>query len=384
MKWFNFFLDFRPYAPIAIIYFSQVTGSFASGLFIYSIFSISTSIFEIPTGIYSDKIGRKKTLILGALAGVLSITCYAIGGTFWMLVLGAVLAGLQDSFFSGNNDALIYDSLAETKEQDSFFIHIGKINSLFQVGLGISSIVAVLLAGISLSLVFWVSVIPQIITLIIGFKFVEPKVHFVRNSGNLYGHFQEALQKFKQNYQLRNLSLASILNFGMGEVAHQFLPAFVITIWPVWALGVFRGMSNVFAFFGSMVSGRLLKKFSSFKILMVGQLLSIGLTVFAVLYPRMWSPLLLTLTSISFGISLVALSALMHKEFTDQQRATMGSINSLFGNIFFAVFAYIFGFVADQFGTRQPIIITSLLSLFVIYLYWKLFKGHQKEILQIS
>lgn len=271
MKWFNFFLDFRPYAPIAIIYFSQVTGSFASGLLIYSIFSISTSVFEIPTGIFSDKIGRKKTLILGALAGVLSITCYAVGGTFWMLVVGSIFAGLQDSFFSGNNDALVYDSLAETKQQASFAQHLGKINSMFQVGLGVSALVAVLLAGISLSLVFWVSIIPQMIVLIISFYFVEPKVHFVRHAGNMYSHLKEALQQFKRNHKLRDLSLASILNFGMGEVQHQFLPVFVGTIWPVWALGIYRGLGNVFAFFGSTVSGRILKKFSSFKVLMIGQ-----------------------------------------------------------------------------------------------------------------
>lgn len=381
MKWFNFFLDFKPYAPIAIIYFAQVTGSFASGLLIYSVFSISTSVFEIPTGIFSDKIGRKKTLILGALAGVLCVTCYAIGGTFWMLVVGAIFAGLQDSFFSGNNDSLIYDSLGETNEQASFATHLGKINSMFQVGLGLSALLAALLAGISLSLVFWVSVIPQIIVLVISFRLVEPKVHFTRTSGNIYVHFKQALKKFKQNHQLRDLSLASVLRFGMGEVAHQFLPAFVITVWPVWALGVFRALGNLFAFWGSTLAGRILKRFSSFKILIIGQLLDIGLTVVAVLYPTSWSPVLITLTSVFFGISLVALSALMHKEFSDEQRATMGSINSLFGNIFFAVFAYLFGLAADQLGPRDPIIITSLLSLVVVYLYWRLFKNHKREIL---
>ena len=381
MKWFNFFIDFKPYSPIAIVYFAQVTGSFASGLLVFSIFSIAISVFEIPTGIYSDKIGRRKTLILGAIASVVSLTFYAIGGTFWMLVLGAIFAGFQESFFSGNNDALIYDSLAETKEQDTFHEHLGKINSMFQLGLGTSALLASLLVGISLSFVFWVSVIPQVIALLIGLRLTEPKVHFARESGNMYVHFREALKKFKENYKLRDLSLSSILKFGMGEVSHQFTPAFIVTVWPVWALGIYRSLCNLFAYIGSRCSGNILNKFSAFKVLLIGQVLSIAIDIGAVWYPGVWSPILISLTSISFGISLIALQALMHKEFSDKQRATMGSINSLFGNIFFAVFAYLFGLVADHLGMAQPIIITNLLLLSVVYLYWRLFKNHQKEVL---
>lgn len=381
MKWFNFFLDFKPYSPIAIVYFAQVTGSFASALLVFSIFSISICIFEIPTGIYSDKIGRKKTLILGTLAILLSLTAYAIGGSFWMLALGAVFAGLQESFFSGNNDSLIYDSLAETKEEGSFHEHLGKINSMFQVGLATSALLASLIAGISLQFVFWVSIIPQLIALFIALRLTEPRVHFAREAGNVYAHLKEALIKFKENHKLRNLSLSSILNFGMGQVENQFLPAFISTIWPVWALGLFRTLCNAFAFVGLRKSAGLLKKFSPFKVLIGGQLLNIALMLCAVLYPSIWSPILIALTSVSFGMTLIALNALMHKEFTDKQRATMGSINSLLGNIFFAIFAYLFGLAADHFGTTQPIIITELLSLSVVYLYWKLFRNQQKTAL---
>lgn len=381
MKWFNFFSDFRPYSPIAIVYFSQVTGSFASGLLIFSIFSIAISAFEIPTGIYSDRNGRRKTLILGAVASVLSLACYAIGGTFWMLALGAVLAGLQESFFSGNNDALIYESLAETSEQDAFHEHLGNINSMFQVGLGTSALLASLFAGISLSLVFWISIIPQVIALLIGLRLTEPKVRFSRQSGNVYAHLKDALVAFRDNHKLRDLSLSSILKFGMGEVSHQFTPAFIITVWPVWALGIYRCLCNLFAFLGSRGSGRILRRFSSFKVLIAGQVLSVAIDIGAVAYPGVWSPILISITSVSFGLSLVALSALMHKEFGDRQRATMGSVNSLLGNVFFAVFAYAFGFVADRLGTSGPIIITNLLMLTVVYLYWRMFKNHRSELL---
>ena len=60
LTWFNFFTDFKLYAPVAIIYFSQVSGSFALGMAVFSIATVSSAFFEIPTGIFSDMIGRKK------------------------------------------------------------------------------------------------------------------------------------------------------------------------------------------------------------------------------------------------------------------------------------------------------------------------------------
>src|SRR5688572_21114534 len=92
VTWFNFCNDFRPYSAIAILYFAQVTGSFALGLLVFSVASISKSLFEVPTGLWSDNVGRKKAMVWGAVASSVSILLYALGGSFWMLAVGAVFA----------------------------------------------------------------------------------------------------------------------------------------------------------------------------------------------------------------------------------------------------------------------------------------------------
>src|SRR3989338_3380316 len=119
LTWFNFFTDLRLYAPIAIIYFAKVTGSYALGMSIFSIVYISSAFFEIPTGMLSDYLGRRKTVIMGAVGAVAYAIFYAIGGSFWILAIGAIFEGLSRSFYSGNNDALLYDSLLEkNREKD--------------------------------------------------------------------------------------------------------------------------------------------------------------------------------------------------------------------------------------------------------------------------
>ena len=118
LRWHSFFTDFSLWAPLAIIYFSRITGSYALGLSIFSVTMISSAIFELPTGLISDKQGRVKTLILGAIAFIISAIFYAIGFNYWILFVGAIFQGLGRSFYSGNNDALLYDNLIETKKTD--------------------------------------------------------------------------------------------------------------------------------------------------------------------------------------------------------------------------------------------------------------------------
>lgn len=76
LKWYNFFYGFRPWGAIAILYLSQVTGSFAQGLAIFAIASIVAAIFEVPTGVISDRVGRRKTVIFGSIASVFATSLY--------------------------------------------------------------------------------------------------------------------------------------------------------------------------------------------------------------------------------------------------------------------------------------------------------------------
>ena len=67
LKWDNFFCGLYALSMVLVIYFESITKSYAQAMLIYSISSIVKVAMEIPTGIFSDKIGRKKTIILSSL-----------------------------------------------------------------------------------------------------------------------------------------------------------------------------------------------------------------------------------------------------------------------------------------------------------------------------
>lgn len=374
LAYFSFFLDFKFFVPILILYFTQVTGSFALGMSIFSAIFLSQAIFEVPTGIFSDMVGRKWTFILGSFASIAAVLFYGWGLNFWALLIGGILEGAARSFFSGTDQAFLHDTLKEKDKEAEFGKYQGKVSSANQIGLGVSAVFGGIIAYFwGYTLTVWLSLIPQLIALIICFKFAEPKV-FTRGESNIFSHLKEAITQFRKNSRLRYLTLADVFRFAFGESAFLFRPAFYGLLWPVWAIGLAGAGSFFGASIGLHFAGPLIKKFKEYKILVGEVLINRIINYTGLLVPTIASPALLTLTSLCFGPAFIALKSLMQKEFTDEQRATMGSLSSLLSNAVFALFAYVIGLVGDSLGPANGLLLLNTLMLIIIIFYWKVFK----------
>lgn len=376
LAWFNFFTDFSFFSPIAIIYFSKIAGSFALGMSIFSVAMVTSALFEVPTGVFSDLIGRKKTVILGALSAAASIIFYALGFSYWWLFAGAVLEGLSRSFYSGNNDALLYDTLRETNSEKEYHDFLGKTSSAFQLGLAISAAVGSVIAQFSFPAAIWLTFVPKIVCVFVAWKIIEPKT-FRKTESNIFFHLKESLKHFKSNKKLRLLSISSIYSWALSESGFQFRSAFVNTVWPVWAIGIASMLSYVGATVSFYFSGKVIKKFGELKTLIIGTAYSKIASIVALIYPTMASPAIMTTSSVFFGTSTVSENSLMQKEFTHEQRATMGSLNSFASNIAFGIVSILLGLVADKIGPARALLLTTVLGIPVIFIYLKLFKDER-------
>ena len=372
LSWLNFCTDFVFFAPVAILYFAHVTGSYALGMSIFSLAYVSSAFFEVPTGMVSDLVGRKKTTILGAAGSVLCVTLYAIGGSYWMLAAGALLQGLSRAFYSGNNDALLHDTLRETGKENEYHTYLGKTSSMFQIALALAAAMGGLMAARSYALVMWASVIPQIGALVVATQLVEPSVE-TRSNTNIFAHIREALGQFKQNYRLRLLTWASAIRFGLGESGYFLRTAFISSLWPLWAIGILSGLSNMVAALGFFYGGKLIDKFKPLRVLNFEIISNRIVNLTALLFPTVVSPLLMNSTSLVFGAGTVAMNSLLQKEFTQTQRATMSSLNAFVGSIVFGIASVTLGVLADRFDARTALIITNVVLLIPLFFYRKIF-----------
>lgn len=374
IKLFNFFSDFRLFTPIAILYFAEITGSYALGMSIFSVIMLSSAVFEVPTGIFSDKVGRKKTMLLGAIASASAIILYAVGGNYITLLAGAVMNGLSRSFYSGNNDALLYDTLLQENKSGRFHDFLGHTSSMFQLALAISALTGSIIASISFSLVVWLSVLPQIICIFLSFQIIEPTIHDKKGSGNIYKHLSDAIREFIHNRKLRLISLTDIMRYGIGEASFHFNSAFVATLWPIWAIGFSKTLAFAFGSVSYRYSGRLIDRFGPHRLLMISSLYNRLANIIAFSFPTVLSPIIMNSTSLLYGVSSVSTNSLLQREYSKEKRATLDSLNSFGGSIFYALFAIIIGLIADLFGVIIALLFAQLASLPVLYIYYILYR----------
>jgi MFS family permease len=361
---YNFFQDFRPYAPLGILYFAEVSGSFTGGMAVFGIITISAAILELPLGVVSDLIGRRFTLLAGSFFSALSLIGFALSTSYWMLVAGAICAGVAGAMFSGNNDALLHDSVKAVGREAEFHDYLGRTASMFQIALATSAIIGGFIGNFSLRLLMFISVIPQVVTLLVSFFFFDiPAAESGEpdQRANPFLHLGKSLKLFAHNPALRRISIASAWSNAFGEGGYQFQAAFIAGIWPVWAIGIAKTLGNVSAAISFRFSGAVIKRFGMLRSSLFGRIYGRILMTVAVTWVTRVSPLLMSLGGLMFGVQSVADGALMHREYSDEQRATMGSISSLLGSVFFALASVLIGFMADRFSPRLSFLFIQLL-----------------------
>lgn len=364
---FNFFNNFKLYGVVAILYFAEVSGSYTAGMSVYAVVTLSSAIFEIPTGIFSDLVGRKKTLLIGAVGSTLAILVYGLSTNIFALLLGSVIKGFANSLFSGNNDSLLHDSLEELNQQDRYAEWLGKVTSLFQVGSGIAAVIGSLLAAWSLKWVVLLSVFPVSLTIPIALLVREPSV-ISTTTGNIFAHLKKSLKLFSANKKIRLLTIIKTWYFALDEAAYEFNAAFVAMVWPVWAIGFKNVFGKTLGAISFASSGKILKKLGEEKVIQLRSIWDAVTRTLALLLPGWWSPFLLSSNSVWWATGQVAENSLLQKEFTAEQRSTLGSLVSLSQSIAFAVVALLLGILADTWGVIAALLILQVAKLPVLSL----------------
>lgn len=88
------------------------------------------------------------------------------------------------------------------------------------------------------------------------------------------------------------------------------------------------------------------------------------------------TPFLMSFVNLFHGVSETAGSAVFQKEFTQEQRATMGSVVSLTGSLFLAVMYGFIGIVADRYSLYFAMILLLCFKLLAVFGYYGLLKKY--------
>ena len=363
---FNFLSDFRPLGAVGIIYYQALTGSFALAMSIFSIVYAARTALEVPTGVLSDLMGRRGTIIAGAAAAALAALMCALADGYALLAAGAVLEGAGRAFFSGNNEAFLFETLKHENQEERYGEASGRAGSMFQWGLCAGAVLGGLAAARSLRLAAWLAVAPQAAALLVSFFFAETRLRRPEH-GSARAHIGAALRQLLGRRELRRFTIAGVLQFSIGEARHMFMPAFFHSLLPLPAVGAARALTHVLAGAGFWFSGSVLRRWGARSALIGCVFLSIAVEASALALLLPVSPFLMAATSVFFGVQCTAKDVIFQQAFNDEQRATLGSLQSFAGSLAFGAAAILLGWFADAAGP-VPALIGSL-TLLVIPLH---------------
>ena len=106
--------------PIIVLFFQENGLSLQEVMILQASYSMMVAFMEIPSGYLADLFGRKKTLVIGTIFCFLGFALFGISFGFWEFLVAEILLGIGNSFISGSDSALLYDSLIACDEKKQY------------------------------------------------------------------------------------------------------------------------------------------------------------------------------------------------------------------------------------------------------------------------
>jgi len=295
--WVHFFGTISFLQAVMTLFYVE-RGLTPSNIFIVLMcWSGAVLIGEVPAGIFADRFSLKLSFITGACIKIISISILFFADNIWLFCLYSLLNGLSVTFFSGADEALIYESLKETNEQHLMDKAMGKIQSASFISMLIAVIFGSYFAKDLKEEQFFI-----LITLGLLFHFVElilllfiknPAVEFEYNE-SAYSQVIEGIQVIRRAPQLLimflNISLVFIPASAVFDNYDQLLLKNAGV--PVFAIGILYAVAAIGGYFASISIGWLTRKFSRIFLLnLSGALAVCGLLLAACFGNTLWSVL---------------------------------------------------------------------------------------------
>ena len=99
------------HVAIGILYFQSCGLTLVQSLSVESVYYVAKSVFDLPGGYFADRLGRKSSLLTSSLICAAAYLTIGLSSTYAMFALASVMLGLAMSLSTSSDSALLYDEL---------------------------------------------------------------------------------------------------------------------------------------------------------------------------------------------------------------------------------------------------------------------------------
>jgi len=165
---YGFLKNLRFFEPFILLFFRDAGLSFLEIGFLFSIRDLATNLLEVPTGVYADAFGRRRSMVMAFVAYILSFIIFYLFSGFALYAVGMVLFAFGEAFRTGTHKALILEYLRLNDMQHLKVEYYGHTRGASQLGSALNSLIAAALVFYSgdYRYVFIASILPYVVDLI--------------------------------------------------------------------------------------------------------------------------------------------------------------------------------------------------------------------------
>lgn len=122
------------FVPVSVAYALSRGLSLVEVMLLNTVYCTVVIFTEVPTGAIADRVGRRATMMAGALAMVAACTAYALAHGFAWFAVAEALAALSMTLCSGADSAYLFDLLNDHGRGDEYPRREGTASAWHQAG----------------------------------------------------------------------------------------------------------------------------------------------------------------------------------------------------------------------------------------------------------
>ncbi|NQY92691.1 MAG: MFS transporter [Campylobacteraceae bacterium] len=258
--------------PVISVYAANLENSttFMVGIVVGG-YALTQMIFQVPFGMFSDRMGRKKTIVFGLILFALGSAVCAVSTDIYTLIIGRFLQG------SGAIAAVVIAMISDIVKEEQRPKAMATMGMTIALSFAVSMIAGPTLgAYIGIEFLFWMTGIFALGSIVILLKAVPnpPKIT----------HTYETKSKFSIILSDSNLIKMNITNFlqkGLMTFAFMIIPMVLINdfSWDLKELYKVYAPAMVFGVLAMAPAAIIAEKYGKFK-----EILMVGILLFAIAY----------------------------------------------------------------------------------------------------
>jgi len=367
--WFRAAADGHAWITVFFLYMSRSL-PLEQVIELSAVYYLSVFLLEVPSGYFSDRIGRRQTLLIAALALIASYSCFIVGAGFWWFAAGQFLLAVGMAMQSGTDTAFHYDSLKALGRESEYAEREARAEQWGLVMLALATLSGGVLGMIDLRLAYVFSLCSASVMAFLVWRFSEP-VHADESSTipqSFWRVVRDCCLRLRDPV-LGWIFLVVIVLYAMAHIVYEFYQPYITLLQlPLLQTDaqapLISGIVISISMFGGAIGARLSiawqAKLGLLGVLAAAMLIQLGIVAAMAVAV---SPLVLALVCLrNFPMALVhaPVRATIAPRIERRQRATYLSLQGLAERLFFALLLLL---LAAGLARGAPIVESTLKSL---------------------